>query len=263
MKRIYTEYCFFPFFYISSSFLIIQKNFCLDPYSVIATSRTTRQNSSLPLLEEMAAKCKLEFSDYSKVESEVTNANIHGMVTSLSPIKKSRVGSNYYIGQVCDGKQKLRFIGFSTTQQKQLNEMKEKKQSVELQNCQIKKYIRDSDKLEVFLKGATKILPSTKQFDVSPLEYDQDKPKEIMLSAIDDLPTHTIVTAKVKVANCSTPVNRGRKKKQDVTITDKSGTSVVQLWKENIGYTRTRKKLHFEGFSNSRIRWYQVPSNVS
>ena len=56
----------------------------------------------------------------------------------------------------------LRF--FSTSQQKQLNEMKDKNQSVELQNCQIKKSIRDSDKLEVLLKGATKILPSSKEF---------------------------------------------------------------------------------------------------
>ena len=146
----------------------------------------------------MAAKRKL-FSDYSKVESEDPNADIHGVVTSLSPIKKSRIGSNYYIGQVCDGKQKLHFVGFSTSQQKQLNELKDQSQSVELQNCQIKKSIRDSDKLEVLLKGATKILPSSKEFDVSPLEYDDNKPKEIMLCEVDKLPTHTLVTAKVKV----------------------------------------------------------------
>ena len=115
----------------------------------------------------MAAKRKLQFSDYSEVNSEASNVDIHGVVTSLSPVKKSRAGSNYYISQVCDGKQKLRFVGFSTTQQKQLTEMKEKKQSIELQNCQIKKSIRDSDKLEILLKGATKILPSTKQFDVT------------------------------------------------------------------------------------------------
>ena len=74
----------------------------------------------------MATKRKLEFSDYIKVETEVNNADIHGVVTSLSPLKKSRVGSNYYIGEVCDGKQKLRFVGFSTSQQKQLSELKEK-----------------------------------------------------------------------------------------------------------------------------------------
>lgn len=75
------------------------------------------------------------------------------------------------------------------------------------------------------MKDATKILQSSKKFDVSPLEYDQDKRKEI-LSAINDLTTLTIITAKVKVANCSTLVSRGTK---NVTITDQSGTSVIQL----------------------------------
>ena len=183
----------------------------------------------------MATKRKLEFSDYSKLEIEANNADIHGVVTSLSPVKKSRVGSNYYTGQVCDGKQKLRLVGFSTSQQKQLDELKDKKQSVEIQNCQIKKSIRDSDKFEILLKGATKILPSPKKFDVSPLEYDQDRPKEVLLSAVNDLPIHTLVTVKVKVANCSAPVSRGTKTKQSVTIADKSGTFVVQLWEEHVG----------------------------
>ena len=197
----------------------------------------------------MATKRKLEFSDYSKVETEVNNADIHGVVTSLSPLKKSRIGSNYYIGEVCDGKQKLRFVGFSTSQQKQLSELKEKKQSVEIQNCQIKKSIRDSDKLEVLLKGTTKIVTSPKKFDVSPLEYDQDKPKEIIiLSAIKDIPTHTIITAKVKVANCSTPVSRGTKQKQNVTIADQSGTSIVQLWEENIGKLEEQKSYILKAF---------------
>ena len=112
--------------------------------------------------------------------------------------------------------------------------MKDKNQSVELQNCQIKKSIRDSDKLKVLLKGATKILPSNKEFDVSPLEYDDNKPKEIMLCEVDKLPTHTLVTAKVKVTSCGRPVTRGTKKKQDVIISDQSGTAIVQLREENL-----------------------------
>ena len=77
--------------------------------------------------KEMAAKRKLQFSDYNKVESEVADADVHGIVTSLSPVKKSRGGNNYYVGEVCDGRKKLRFVGFSTNQQKQLHELKEKK----------------------------------------------------------------------------------------------------------------------------------------
>ena len=88
-------------------------------------------------------KRKLEFLDYNKVESKVGDADVHGVVTSLSPPKKSRAGSNYYVGEVCDGEKKLRFVDFSNSQQKQLLQLKEKKQSIELHNCQIKKSIRD------------------------------------------------------------------------------------------------------------------------
>ena len=65
----------------------------------------------------MAAKRRLEFSDYDKVENEVAEADIHSIVTSLSPVKKSQGGSKYYVGEVCDGRNKLRFVGFSTSQQ--------------------------------------------------------------------------------------------------------------------------------------------------
>ena len=150
----------------------------------------------------MATKRKLKFSDYSKVETEVHNAD-YGVVTSLSPLKKSHVGSNYYIGEVCDGKQTLRFVGFSTSQQKQLGELKEKKQSVEIQNCQIKKYIWDSDNLEVLLKGTTKIITSPNKFE-NMIKTSQRKSHYQPLTTFQ----LTILTAKVKVANCSTPVSR-------------------------------------------------------
>ena len=61
------------------------------------------------------SKRKLEFSEYDKVQEEV--------VTSLSPLKKSRAaGSQYYDGEVCDGTEILRFVGFSSVQKKQLDD---------------------------------------------------------------------------------------------------------------------------------------------
>ena len=59
----------------------------------------------------MAAKRKLEFAEYSKVE-EAGVANIQSMIMHLSPGKKSRKGNNYFHGQVCDGVKSMRLIGF-------------------------------------------------------------------------------------------------------------------------------------------------------
>ena len=54
-----------------------------------------------------------------------------------------------------------------------------------------------------------------------------------MLSELNTLPIHTIVTTKIKVAKCGPPLSRGKRTKQDVIISDKSGTAAVQLWEEN------------------------------
>ena len=84
----------------------------------------------------MAAKRKLEFEDYSQVAEEAGSADIHGVVTSLSPLKRSKKGNNYYHGQLCDGKQSLRFVGFASNQQKMLEEFLEGRKSVQISNCQ-------------------------------------------------------------------------------------------------------------------------------
>lgn len=110
----------------------------------------------------MAAKRKLEFEDYSQVTEKAGSAHIHGVVTSLSPLKKSKKGHTYYHGHLCDGKQSLRFIGFASNHQKMPEECLKGRKSVEICNCQSKKSNRDSDKLEVLVKGATKICPSEK-----------------------------------------------------------------------------------------------------
>ncbi len=65
----------------------------------------------------------------------------------------------------------IRFVGFASSQQKLLQQFLEKRESVEVRNCQIKISNRDSDKLELLVKGATKIYPSSKKFDVSAVEF--------------------------------------------------------------------------------------------
>lgn len=118
----------------------------------------------------MAAKRKLEFAEYSKVE-EAGVANIQSMIMHLSPGKKSRKGNNYFHGQVCDGVKSMRLIGFCYLASKGAARIFGEKNAVEIWNCQIKKSNRDSDKKEVIMKGATKICASMKEFDVSVIEF--------------------------------------------------------------------------------------------
>ena len=109
----------------------------------------------------MAAKRKLEFDDYSEVVEPSTSANVHGMITCISPVKIAReTGKNFFDGEVCDGTRKLRFVGFESPQHKLLNDLMKQRKPVQLKDCQIQLGKRDSSKLEVKLKGTTKFVDS-------------------------------------------------------------------------------------------------------
>ena len=206
----------------------------------------------------MAAKRKLEFEDYTQVNDEVGSADIHGVVTSISPVKKSKKGNTYYHGQVCDGKQSLRFVGFASTHQKLLRDFLDKREAVEIRNCQIKKSNRDSDKLEVMVKGATKIYPSPKKFDVSELEFQSTEATQITLSQVDETEAFKIIDVCVKVVSCSEPVTLGTRQKQEVQVSDATGCGVVQLWEQNIGLLsqgRSYKLQHFRIVEYENIKF--------
>ena len=52
---------------------------------------------------------------------------IHGVVTSLSPIKSSKSGSRYFDGALSDGKDTIKLVGFKVSQHAKISELMEKK----------------------------------------------------------------------------------------------------------------------------------------
>ena len=75
-------------------------------------------------------------------------------------------------------------VGFASTHQKLLQDFLDKREAVKIRNCQIKKSSRDSDKLEVMVKGVTKIFPLPKKFEVSELEFHCTEATQITLSQV-------------------------------------------------------------------------------
>ena len=67
------------------------------------------------------------------------------------------------------------------------HEFLEKRESIEIRNCQIKKSNRDSDKLGLLVKEGTKIYPSTKKFDVSEVEFHNTEVTEITLKQVAEI----------------------------------------------------------------------------
>ena len=70
------------------------------------------------------------------LDKSVASANVSAVITSLSPVKKGRT-RNYFEETVCDGKAKLRPVGFNLTQRTLMDDFMKSKETVDLKDCQI------------------------------------------------------------------------------------------------------------------------------
>ena len=79
----------------------------------------------------------LEVDQVESLDKSLSTASIHGVISSLSPIKKG-CKSNYFDGSVSDGKLKVRLVGFSPSQRTKMKNLMENKQAVKLDDCEVR-----------------------------------------------------------------------------------------------------------------------------
>ena len=75
------------------------------------------------------------------------NAIVHGVITSLSPMKKG-TASNFFHANLSDGDTQLRLVGF---QDAQLASFKKDSSAIALEHCKIKRAHQSDDLVEVLL----------------------------------------------------------------------------------------------------------------
>ena len=171
-----------------------------------------------------------ELDHFDDVNQPYPTANLHGVIKTLSPVKKGR-NSNYFDGVLTDGTSTLRLVGFRSEQQKRLNSFSRKKTPVSLQNCEIKPS-RQGHSMEVMLKTATQILHSPKVIEVT----DEDVPETPQVRTLLQIPQiqpFPKIAADVKVILKKDPIIvPGGKKKQDVG--DHTSTTTVTLWEDYV-----------------------------
>ena len=85
--------------------------------------------------------------DVSDIVETSANFKIHGVVNSLSPMKKAK-NCSYFDGEISDGKARMRLFGFDANVRKRLAD--EEDAAVSLCNCEVKRS-RQGDQLEVCL----------------------------------------------------------------------------------------------------------------
>ena len=79
----------------------------------------------------MAEKRCLSFHDVSDVTGTSPNAKVQGVLTRLSPMKKTSTRS-YFDGELSDGNATVRLFGFDTGVRRRLLDFEERKQAVGL-----------------------------------------------------------------------------------------------------------------------------------
>jgi ssDNA-binding replication factor A large subunit len=187
----------------------------------------------------MACKRKADDFDASEVK-ESKNVVVHGVITELSPVKKSRKNESikYFSGQLCDGKDSVRVIYFEPCLREKMSCCFEKKEPVCLSNCQVRSGARGGS--EVLLNKLTQVAVSPKKFDTNAAVLFRKESASVGLNDLSSLVMDADVTVTVKVKSVD-PVeevkNRDGKvlKKQDCVVGDADGCGRLVLWEGDVG----------------------------
>ena len=176
-----------------------------------------------------------EFSDVTSLIRASPNAKVHGIVTRLSPMKRGKK-SEYFDGELSDGKCKVRLFGFDSVVQKTLAGFQEKGAPVSLEKCAVKS-AREGPKFEVLVKNQTVVKPSSTQFDVEVSGSSVGARKEVVkLDEVGGMQEYERVTVVVKAVRVDEPMEvSGGRRKQDVMVSDGEKTMRVTMWEDDIG----------------------------
>ena len=123
-----------------------------------------------------------------------------------------------------------------------------KKKAIEIKNCEVKPS-RRGEKMEILLKSDSSINESTKNIEVSEVEFKDDTPEEIRLAGLQLKHVYARVSVNLRVQKLADleTVCTG-KQKQDVYVVDRSSTAKVTLWEEQVGILHDQTSYKMENF---------------
>ena len=126
--------------------------------------------------------------------------------------------------------------------------MMSKKKSIEIKNYEIKPS-RRGEKMEILLKSDSSINESTKNIEVSEVEFKDDTPEEIELAGLQLKHVYARVSVNLRVQKLADlETVRTGKQKQDVYVADHSSTAKVTLWEEQVGILHDQTSYKLENF---------------
>ena len=195
------------------------------------------------------AKRKLELDDLQEITDPVPAASLHGVIQSLSPLKKGKQ-CDYYEGRFkLNDNSTQRFVGFKKSQQVKLKQLMDDMKPVHLDDCEIKK-VRRGNTMEILVKSTTNIVQSPKKFNPHFLDsVDQVTP----LNLLQSKEVYERINVKVKIIKVNEPttIPAGRnagKEVQEVIIADATASAKCTLWETSINTLHVNKSYHLQQF---------------
>lgn len=174
----------------------------------------------------------------SEIKSPGKNQNLHGIVTTISPIKKSQRGSRYAKGRISDGKLTLPFTCYNYDEYSKLKNSSDTQMAVKLCNIDTKSAII-GDGIDITVRSCSTVQPSNKEIA---LQHD----KIVQLVSITEkgtLQTGTVECTVTKVNQLATIEKADNKSGnlQRVVVEDTSGEHVISLWDNSCNVLREGK----------------------
>jgi hypothetical protein len=196
-----------------------------------------------------------EFEDVSMVSRTSQNAKIRGVVNCISPMKKAKTCS-FFDGKFTDGKSTMRIFGFDSGVRERLLERSDS--PVAINGCEVKRskyddfevgivinpvlWIRHVTYLQVLVSKCSEISSSNKHFEVTKESVTEQGEKIVMLDEVTKMEAYQRVLCAIKVLEVVEAEEvPGGKKKQDILVSDATGTLRLVLWESEIGQLEEKK----------------------
>ena len=186
------------------------------------------------------------------ISDPIPNTTVEAVILSLLSHPR------YFDGELTDGEKIIRFVAFDTNQGKTMDTFFKKKTPVSLQGCRVQ-YNKTYHRLEVVVKSYTKISPSTRKFKVENLKT--VGATRICISDLPKMNEYDRVVIQCHVIKLDIPkIVGGGKRKQDVTIADKTGSAILTVWERDIGTIKLEQSYQFNRVT---VRTFQGKINLS
>ena len=184
--------------------------------------------------------------DVSSLTCTSPGKKVRGVVLQVSPMKKGKMGSNCFDGRISDGVASMRFVGYDSSVRRRILEHEGKDSAVTMSKCEIKHGRHDGDGFEVHIRNSTEVAMSEKKFDVS--KEKAEKYEVTGIKSVESMVQYQRVIVEGKVVELDKVKEvSGGKKKQDMVVSDSSGSIRLTIWEDMIGQVAEGLSYRFTG----------------